>query len=60
MEKRKGKQDLTEHAPVGKEKKQRRQDKVGERRKTDGIPQGLIRKIRELQGLICKKNFPLI
>jgi hypothetical protein len=43
----------------GKKKKQRRQVKVGERRKTDGIPQGLIRKIRELQGLICKTKFPI-
>jgi hypothetical protein len=48
MEKRKGKRDFTEHAPVGKEKEQRRQDKEEERRKIDGLPQGLIRNYRKL------------
>jgi hypothetical protein len=43
--------------PVVEKEEGRRQDKVEERRKTDGIPQGLIRKIRELQGPICKAKF---
>jgi hypothetical protein len=42
-----------------KKEKGRRQDKVEERRKTVGFPQGLIRKIRELQGLVCKVKFPV-
>jgi hypothetical protein len=59
MEKRKGKRDFTKHAPVGKEKEQRRQDKEEERRKIDGLPQGLIRNYRKLQGLVCKTKFSI-
>jgi hypothetical protein len=44
---------------VEKKKEGRHQDKVEERRKTDGIPQGLIHKIREMQGPICKTKFPI-
>jgi hypothetical protein len=40
--------------PVGKEKGRRRQDKEEERRRTDGISQGLIRNFRKLQGPFCK------
>jgi hypothetical protein len=54
MGKKKGKWNLTEHAPVGKGKEQRRQDKGEERRRTDGIPQGLIRNYRKWQGPGCK------
>jgi hypothetical protein len=45
--------------PVVEKEEGRRQDKVEERRKTDGIPQGLICKIRELQGPFCKAKFPV-
>jgi hypothetical protein len=44
---------------VGKEKGRRPQDKEEERRRTDELSQGLIRKIRELQGPICKAKFPI-
>jgi hypothetical protein len=43
---------------MGKEKEQRRQDKEEERRKIDGLSQGLIRNYRKLQGLVCKTKFP--
>jgi hypothetical protein len=43
--------------PVGEKEEGRRQDKVEERRKSVGFPQGLIRKIRELQGPIYKVKF---
>jgi hypothetical protein len=44
----------------GKEKEEdRRQDKVEERRKTVGFPQGPMRNYRKLQGLVCKTKFPI-
>jgi hypothetical protein len=43
---------------VKKKKEGRRQDKK-QRRRGIGIPQGLMRKIRELQGPICKAKFPV-
>jgi hypothetical protein len=45
--------------PVGEKEEGRRQDKVEERRRTVGFLQGLIREIRELQGLVCKVKFPI-
>jgi hypothetical protein len=44
--------------PVGKEKGRGRQDKK-QRRRGIGFPQGLICKIREMQGPICKIKFPI-
>jgi hypothetical protein len=43
--------------PVGEKEEGRRQDKVEKRRKTVRFPQGLVRKIRELQGPVCKVKF---
>jgi hypothetical protein len=42
-----------------KRKEGRRQDKEEERRKTDGLFQGLIRNFRKLQGLFYKAKFPI-
>jgi hypothetical protein len=51
---------LIELLPVeGKEKEGGRQDKEEERRRTDGIPQGLIRNFKKLQGLVCKVKFSI-
>jgi hypothetical protein len=44
---------------VEKKKEGRRQDKEEERRKIDGLSQGLIRNFRKLQGLFCKTKFPV-
>jgi hypothetical protein len=43
---------------LGEKEEGRRQDKVEERRKTVGFLQGLIRKIRKLQGPECKTKIP--
>jgi hypothetical protein len=40
-------------------RKERRQDKREQRRKIDGLSQGLIRNFRKLQGLACKENIPI-
>jgi hypothetical protein len=50
---------LIELPPVGKEKERRCQDKEEERRRTDGIFQGLISNFRKLQGPFCKVKFPI-
>jgi hypothetical protein len=42
--------------PVG-EKEKKGQDKEEERRRTDGLFQGLKRNFRKLQGLVCKVKF---
>jgi hypothetical protein len=57
---REGKRGFARAAAGGvKENEGKRQDKKEERRRTDGLSQGLIRKIRELQGLVCKAKFPI-
>jgi hypothetical protein len=56
--KERGKRDWTV-LPVGDKEEGRRQDKVEERRKTVEFPQGLICKIRKLQGPVCKVKFPI-
>jgi hypothetical protein len=43
----------------GKKKQDEHQDKGEQRGRTSGILQGRIRKIRELQGPICKTKFPV-
>jgi hypothetical protein len=54
-----GKTGFNRACARGERKKQRRQDKVEERRKTDRIPQGLIRNYRKLQGPVCKTKFSI-
>jgi hypothetical protein len=57
MERGRGKRNLTELPPVGKEirapgiREQRRRGKE--------ISQGLMRDFRKLQGLVCKAKFPV-
>jgi hypothetical protein len=57
--KEEGKKIWMELLPVGKEKGRRRQDKEEERRRTDELSQRLMRKIRELQGPVCKAKFSI-
>jgi hypothetical protein len=45
--------------PVGKQKKRRRRQDKKQRRRGIGIPQGLMRNFRKLQGPFCKTKFPI-